>query len=128
MLGTLVLGILVVGIVILFTTLAFDMSVKNAAEEQPAQVAGVGKKEEPLVFIVKKDFNRNGCGIYLNDNLLFSGCTTSDTTLVAKHVDDENAIIVVDRTTESMLIVDVPAKKGTYLLVNDKDGLRLVKQ
>ena len=128
MLGTLVLGILVVGIVLLFTTIAFDLGVNDAPEEQPVQIAHVGKKEEPLSFVVKKDSYRNGCSIYLNDKLLYSGNTTSDTTLVAELVNEENAIIVVDRTTENIQIADVPAKKGTYLLVNDRSGLQLVKQ
>ncbi|MBR5842824.1 MAG: hypothetical protein IKY64_09515 [Bacteroidaceae bacterium] len=123
MLGTLVLGILVVGIVIMFTALAFDMGAGKQEQDRSAE-----QTTSALRVLVKKGFHRGNCSIYLNDSVLFSGSTLSDTILVVKSNGEENAIIVVDHETQGIEIVDVPAKEGLYRLTREKGELQMIKQ
>ena len=123
MLGTLVLGILVVGIVIMFTALAFDMSAEEQEQSKPAE-----QTSSALRVLVKKGFHHGNCSIYLNDSVLFSGSTLSDTILVVKSNGEESAIIVVDHETQGLEIVDVPTKEGLYRLTRERDELQLIKQ
>lgn len=123
MLGTIVLGILVVGIVIIFTVLAFDMSTEKQAQNKPTQQAS-----NALQILIEKDFHHGSCSIYLNDSLLYSGHTLSDTCLTVMNKGEENAIIVVDHETQSIEIADLPLKKGNYRLTREKGELQVMKQ
>lgn len=123
MLGTFMLGVLVICIVILFTTLAFNINTEKKTEQ-----ATITQPEENFYFKVSPDFHTTGCSIYFNDSLLFSGTLTSDTILSVGSIGNENAIIVVDHSTDQIQIVDVPKKQGTFRISQDKNELHISEE
>lgn len=122
MLGTLVLGILVIGIVTLFTTLAYNLASNKQHEQAQAPKQGV------YHFIIDAGFRPTGCSIYLNDSLLYSGTTTSDTTISIENVSEEDALIIVDNTTDRMRFAEIPEKQGTYHVIENHEGIKLVER
>lgn len=116
MLGTLVLGFLVIGIVTLFATLSYRLST-----DQRLQAAIT----DTYHFHLTSALAPQGCAIYLNDSLLYSGIPTTDTVLTTTRTADNNALIVVDLTTDLMQIADVPTKRGTFRIVSTEDGIAL---
>ncbi len=116
MLGTLVLGFLVIGIVFLFFTLSYRLSTDQRLQ---ATIA------DTYHFHLTPALAPQGCAIYLNDSLLYSGIPTTDTMLTTTRTTDDNAIIFVDLTTDFMQIADVPAKRGTFRIISTEDGIAL---
>jgi|GEM_PF-4139976 len=116
MFGTLVLGFLVIGIVVLFATLSFRLST-----DQRLRAAITDTYHFHLTPILAPQ----GCAIYLNDSLLYSGIPTADTVLTTTRTADDNALIFVDLTTDLMQIADVPAKRGTFRIISTEEGIAL---
>lgn len=116
MLGTLVLGFLVIGIVALFATLSYRLST-----DQRLQAAIT----DTYHFHLTPSLAPQGCTIYLNDSLLYSGIPDTDTVLTTTRTAEDNALIFVDLTTDLMQIADVPAKRGTFRIISTEDGIAL---
>lgn len=121
MLGTLVLGILVISIVLLFSVLSFRFS--KTQTQQPPLVSG-----DTYQFHFPAHFYPDGCSLFLNDSLFFSGTISDDTVMSICRVGEENALIVVDHTTELMQVVDLSEKKGAYRVVLQLGELVLVPE
>lgn len=107
MLGTLVLGILVISIVLLFSLLSFRFS-----KVQPQQPPLAGN--DMYHFHFPAHFYPDGCSLLLNDSLFFNGTIVNDTVMSICRSDEENALIVVDHTTDLMQVADLLEKEGTY--------------
>lgn len=116
MFGTLVLGFLVIGIVVLFAALSFRLST-----DQRLRTTNTDTYHFHLTPILAPQ----GCAIYLNDSLLYSGIPTADTVLTTTRTADDNALIFVDLTTDLMQIADVPAKRGTFRIISTEEGIAL---
>ena len=119
MLGTLILGILVIGSVIIFTSLSINLSTTQT-ENTPAP-----SPHNAYYFLLDKHFYGHDIDVYLNDHLLYRGIPVADTLLPAHRISDDNAIIIVDRATDQMQIVETSEKRGSFRLVPHPDGLLL---
>ena len=93
--GTLVLGILVLGIVVAFTALSYKLSTDQ------------DKVYRDVYYLqLDKGLQEKLLDIYLNDSLLHSGYAP-DTALIVERTADDNALIIVDQSTDIMRIVDL---------------------
>ena len=119
MLGTLVLGILVIGSVIIFTALSINLSTTKTEE------TSAPSPRSTYYFLLDNHFYGHDIDVYLNDHLLYRGTPDADTLLSAHRTTDDNAIIIVNRETDQMQIVEVSEKRGTFRLVPHPDGLLL---
>ena len=111
--GTLVLGILVLGIVVAFTALSYKLSTDQS-------------KVYRDVYHLQLDKGLQGklLDIYLNDSLLHSGYAP-DTALIVERTTDDNALIIVDQSTDIMRIVEIPGKRGRYIFALKDDELEV---
>jgi hypothetical protein len=116
MFGTLVLGLLVIGIVLLFATLSFRLSTDQRIQAEAT---------DTYHFRLTPALCTHGCAVYLNDKLLYNGIPVSDTILTSIRTADDNALILVDLATDLMQVADIPAKQGSFRIVNTEEGISL---
>ena len=121
LLGTLALGILVIGIVLLFATLSFRLSSMKFQQETSVE-------RDIYHFRLPAHFYPNGCSLYLNDSLFFSGTVVVDTLIPVYRVDEDNALFVVDHATDLTHVASLAEKKGLFRIELESGELVLLKE
>ena len=113
MIGNGILAFAVIVIVAVFVYMSLTADVAKSGER---------KYQELYTISLVEGFDNTPVEIHINDSLLFDGLVTAvPLTVEVTKFADENALLIVDKQTESISTFDLSEQGGTYRLV-EKDG------
>ena len=105
MYGTAVLTIAVILVATFFMGLAFDMK-RNQISSSSTQ--------DTYTLEFTYGFTAEGYQVYINDSLLYNGTLLSGTHIKLGRFAEDNALIIVNNSTDLMQIVAIPEKSGIF--------------
>ena len=109
--GSVLFFLMIIISMMLFVYFVIDFQVSN--EEKP---------KDGYEISFSKQFDGLGYDLYLNDSLLYEGNpVTSDSVIKVFRSREENSLLVVDRATEGVSIIEI-GRRGRVLIGFGRDG------
>ena len=114
--GILAFAVIAVVVVFVYMSLSADANKKNERNYQ-----------ELYTISLVKGFTGVPIEVHINDSILYDNYVTEEPmTFQVNRFAEESALLIVDKTTESISTFDLNEKGGTYRLEKDNGGVKLL--
>ena len=120
MIGNGILAFAVIAVVVVFVYMSLSADANKKTERN---------YQELYTISLVKGFTGVPIEVHINDSILYDNYVTEEPmTFQVNRFAEESALLIVDKTTESISTFDLNEKGGTYRLEKDNGGVKLLAQ